>query len=114
VLRPREVNDDGVHPHIGHEERGAEIDDAPRVLVKQVEQVPRREAVEAEDPDQPDPGGPREGVKARVDVGVVEERAGRDEDEAEQPQAWNDLRVQLDQPRPLAPIRFGGIDLEIE
>ena len=86
----------------------------PRVLVEQVEEVPRGQAVDGEDADQPEPGGPGEGVEARIDEGVVEERADRDEDEPEQPQARNDLRVQLDQPRPFAPIRFGGIDLQIE
>ena len=44
----------------------------------------------------------------------MEERRGRDEDEPEQPQARDDLRIQLDEPRPLAPIRFSGIDLQVE
>ena len=37
-----------------------------------------------------------------------------DEDEPEQPEPRDDVRVQAGQPRPLASIRLGGIDLEIE
>ena len=101
-----------VSPAIGQER--AQIDGRPRVFVKEVQRVPGGEAVDGESADQPEPGCPRKRVEAGIDEGVMEERARRDEDEPEQAQAWNDLRVQLDQPRPFAPIRFGGIDLEIE
>ena len=40
----------------------------------------------------------------------MEQRAGRDEDEPEQTEARNDLRVQLDEPRPFTSLRLGGMD----
>ena len=114
VLRAGVVDRHGVHRHVGREEHNPEIQDRPHVLVEQVQQVPRDEAVDADDGNEAKPRRPREALEPWIDEGVVKEGAGGDEHEAEQAQPRDDLRVELDQPQPLESVRLGVIDLEIE
>ena len=79
-----------------------------------MQQIPRDEAVDADDGNEAEPRRPGEALEPGIDEGVVKEGAGGDENEAEQTQPRDDLRVELDQPQPLESVRLGGIDLEIE
>ena len=108
------VDDDRVHPHVRREEHRSQVEVRLDLFVEQVEQVPRDEAVDRDPGDQTQPGAERERPEARVNQGVVQERRGEQQREPEQPQAWHDQRVELDETRALAPFRLGGIDLQVE